>query len=108
MFRIFQETLNNILKHARAKSAQVEVVKGVDHLELIISDDGVGFDDAARNKPRSFGLRGIHERIAHLGGSVKIASSADSGTQIAIFVPLETEDGTPNTPQQALFGGSST
>jgi len=107
LFRIFQETLNNILKHAQAKSAQIEVVKGTDHLELIISDDGVGFDDAARNKPRSFGLRGIHERIAHLGGSVKIASSANSGTQIAIFVPLETEDGTPNTTQQALFGGAS-
>ncbi|OGT02489.1 MAG: hypothetical protein A2143_10360 [Gallionellales bacterium RBG_16_57_15] len=108
LFRIFQETLNNILKHAQAKSAQVEVVRGADHLEMIISDDGVGFGDAARNKPRSFGLRGIHERVEHLGGSVKIASSSGKGTQIAIFVPLETENGTSNTPQQSLFGGAST
>lgn len=108
LFRIFQETLNNILKHAHAKSAQVEVVKGEDHIELIISDDGVGFNVMALNKPRSFGLRGIHERVAHLGGSVKIASSADSGTHIAIFVPLEAESGTANTPQQSLFGGAST
>ena len=106
LFRIFQETLNNILKHAQAKNAQIEVVKGADHLELIISDDGVGFSDAARNKPRSFGLRGIHERVAYLGGTVKIASSADSGTQIAIFVPLEADDTTSITPQQALFDGA--
>lgn len=108
LFRIFQETLNNILKHAHAKNVRIEVVKGTDHLELIVSDDGVGFGDTARNKPRSFGLRGIQERVADLGGSVKIASSADSGTQIAIFVPLEAENGSANTPQQALPGAIQT
>jgi signal transduction histidine kinase len=103
LFRIFQETLNNILKHAQAKNAQIEIVKGSDHLELIISDDGIGFSDSARNKPRSFGLRGIHERVAHLGGSVKIASALGKGTQIAIFVPLEAENATTKIAQQALF-----
>jgi len=103
LFRIFQETLNNILKHAQAKNAQIEIVKGADHLELIISDDGVGFNDIARNKPRSFGLRGIYERVAHLGGTVKIASTVDKGTQIAIFIPLEAENAMPRTAQQALF-----
>ncbi|MBY0575455.1 MAG: PAS domain-containing protein [Gallionellaceae bacterium] len=102
LFRICQETLNNILKHAHAKHIQIEIVKGTDHLELIISDDGVGISDTARNKPRSFGLRGIHERVAHLGGTVKIASTLGKGTQIAIFVPLKEE-----TPQQALFGETS-
>jgi len=102
LFRICQETLNNILKHAQAKHVQIEIVKGADHLELIISDDGVGFSNTARNKPRSFGLRGIQERVAHLGGTVKIASTLGRGTQIAIFVPLKEE-----TPQQALFGDTS-
>jgi two-component system sensor histidine kinase UhpB len=101
LFRIFQETLNNILKHAHAKNAQIEIVKGADHLELIISDDGVGFSDNARAKPHSFGLRGIQERVAQLGGTVKIASSADKGTQIAIFVPLEAGDSTSKSAQQA-------
>lgn len=106
LFRIFQETLNNILKHAKARHVQVEIVKGEDHLELVIEDDGVGFDDTARNKPRSFGLRGIHERIAHLGGTVKISSVVGEGTRIAIFVPLEAESGSAKTgtTQQALFG----
>jgi len=102
LFRICQETLNNILKHAQAKHVQIEIVKGADHLELIISDDGVGFSNTARNKPRSFGLRGVQERVAHLGGTVKIASTLGRGTQIAIFVPLKEE-----TPQQALFGDTS-
>lgn len=107
LFRIFQETLNNILKHAQAKNVQIEVVKGIDHIELIISDDGVGFSDNARNKPRSFGLRGIHERVEHLGGTVKIASTLDKGTQIAIFIPLEAENTISKTAQQALFDGTS-
>lgn len=102
LFRVCQETLNNILKHAHAKHVQIEIVKGADHLELIVSDDGVGFSEAARDKPHSFGLRGIHERVAHLGGTVKIASTLGLGTQIAVFVPLPEE-----TPQQALFGGGS-
>lgn len=106
LFRIFQEALNNILKHAKAKNVQVEIVKGEDHLELIIEDDGIGFGDAARQKPRSFGLRGIHERIEHLGGTVKISSAPGKGTHIAIFLPLEGERG-GGTPQQALFDNPS-
>lgn len=98
LFRICQETLNNILKHARAKNVQIEIVRGTDHLELAISDDGIGFGEAARNKPRSFGLRGIQERVAHLGGTLTIASAPGKGTQISIYVPIREE-----TPQQALF-----
>jgi len=104
LFRIFQETLNNILKHARAKHVQVEIVRGDDHLEMIIADDGIGFTEEARNKPRSFGLRGIQERVIHLGGDVKISSAVGKGTQIAVFVPIAKGDGTAiNQFQQALF-----
>lgn len=108
LFRIVQETLNNIMKHARAKNARVEIVKGPDHLELVISDDGVGFSDNARNKPRSFGLRGIHERVAHLGGTVKISSNPERGTQIALFIPLDEEIPSPESPQQQLFNDKLT
>jgi signal transduction histidine kinase len=107
LFRIFQEALNNILKHAKAKNVQVEIVKGEDHLELIIEDDGIGFGDDARLKPRSFGLRGIHERIEHLGGTVRINSAPGKGTHIAIFLPLEGEHGNTDNHQQALFDAPS-
>ncbi|MGC2166125.1 MAG: ATP-binding protein, partial [Gallionella sp.] len=107
LFRIFQETLNNILKHSRAKNAQVEVVKGDDHLEMIVFDDGVGFDASARNKPRSFGLRGMQERVEHLGGSVKISSTTGKGTQIAIFIPLEPEQSAGNSSRNNALGVES-
>jgi len=107
LFRIFQETLNNILKHSRAKNAQVEIVKGDDHLEMIVSDDGVGFEAAARNKPRSFGLRGMQERVEHLGGSVKISSATGKGTQIAIFVPLEAEESALEPAKSNAMGAES-
>ncbi len=108
LFRIFQETLNNIMKHAQAKNVQIEIVKGEDHLELVILDDGVGFTEEARNKPRSFGLRGIHERVAHLGGTVKIASKPNGGTQIAICIPLDAESTLQESAQQQLFANKTT
>lgn len=94
LFRVFQETLNNIMKHAGAREVKVQILEtGTDHfkkyIELIVSDDGCGFDDAAQNKPRSFGLRGIQERISQLGGKVTIAARPGKGTKIAVRLPIE-------------------
>ncbi len=89
LFRVFQETLNNIMKHALAQHVQVEILSTTHrHVELIVSDDGCGFDEEARNKPRSFGLRGIQERIRQLGGKVVIVSKPGKGTKIAVSLPL--------------------
>ncbi len=94
LFRVFQETLNNIMKHAAAKQIKVQIhkagaVRTNHYVELIVSDDGCGFDEAARNKPRSFGLRGIQERIRQLGGKVTITSRPGKGTKIAVRLPPE-------------------
>lgn len=89
LFRVFQETLNNIMKHAEAKHVRIDIVKAANQAGLIVSDDGKGFDETARNKPRSFGLRGIQERIKHLGGDVKITSEPGRGTQIAVYLPFD-------------------
>lgn len=88
LFRVFQETLNNIMKHAMAKQVQVKICKTEKYVELVVSDNGKGFDESSRNKPRSFGLRGIQERIKYLGGNVKITSEPGKGAQIAVSVPL--------------------
>jgi two-component system sensor histidine kinase UhpB len=95
LFRVFQETLNNIMKHASARHIQVQILKADavcanKCIELIVSDDGCGFDETAPNKPRSFGLRGIQERIRQLGGMVTITSKPGKGTKIAVSLPLET------------------
>ncbi len=90
LFRIFQETLNNIMKHASARHVQVEIMNADRrHVELIVTDDGIGFDEKARNKPRSFGLRGIQERMRQLGGKVVIESKPGHGTRIAVSVPMD-------------------
>ena len=88
LFRVFQEILNNIMKHAAAKQAKIRILKTGEYVYLAVSDDGKGFDKTSRNKPHSFGLRGIQERIKHLGGGVEISSEPGKGTQISISVPL--------------------
>lgn len=105
LFRVFQEALNNIMKHAAAKRVQIDILKVENHVDLIVSDDGKGFDETARNKTRSFGLRGIQERIKHLGGDVRITSEPGKGTQIAVCVPLDDAGCTLNNArlQQTLF-----
>ena len=89
LFRVFQETLNNIMKHAKAQQVQVQILQHKKCLELIVADDGKGFDESDRTKPRSFGLRGIQERIYHLGGKVKIASKRGEGTRISVCLPVK-------------------
>ena len=102
LFRVFQEMLSNIMKHAAAKQVHIEIRKTDSCVDLTVSDDGKGFDKAARNKAQSFGLRSIQERIKHLGGNVRIASELGKGTQITVCVPLDNAGGSCKY-QQALF-----
>lgn len=88
LFRVFQEMLNNIMKHSMAKRVRIEISKTGKSVRLTASDDGRGFDESSRNKPCSFGLRGIMERIGHLGGTVKITSALGKGTKIVVCLPL--------------------
>ena len=104
LFRIFQESLNNIMKHARASQVKVEIYNRADGVDLIVSDNGRGFSDADRLKPRSFGLRGILERVAHFSGNVKISSTPGLGTTVAVHLPHAVADSAANgAPQQPLF-----
>ena len=95
LFRIFQETLNNITKHAGAQRVEVWINKGgsstdgaEQYVEMVVSDDGCGFDETARNKPRSFGLRGIQERALQQDGELEISSAPGKGTKISVRLPL--------------------
>lgn len=96
LFRIFQEAMNNIMKHAAAKHVEVKILKADDKsvgrcIELIVADDGCGFDETEQDKPRSFGLRGIKERIALLGGKLAITSQPGKGTKITVRLPITVE-----------------
>lgn len=85
LFRIIQEALNNIVKHAESKSAVVEIAKTREHYFLSISDDGIGFDTG---KPcTGNGLNNIRERTLLLGGTFSITSQPGNGTTIEIQIP---------------------
>jgi len=88
-YRIVQEGLTNIAKHARATSCRVHLVRTAELLRITIEDDGAGFDTALVRSPdrRGLGLIGIRERAAHLKGSVTIDSSPEFGTRLVVELP---------------------
>jgi signal transduction histidine kinase len=90
MYRILQEALTNVARHARAQVVGVLLKNEGTMLELVIQDDGAGFDSVAAMRKRSgLGLHGMQERVALLGGSVEIESRPGQGTMIRarIHVP---------------------
>jgi signal transduction histidine kinase len=90
-YRTAQEALTNVSKHAQATRVLVELAVGAGVLSLEISDNGRGLGPDDRAKERSFGLRGLHERAATVGGWVDISSSG-RGTSLILSVPLADTD----------------
>ncbi|GAB4125440.1 MAG: hypothetical protein Fur0040_07720 [Sideroxydans sp.] len=105
VFRILQEALANITKHARASQVQVALTNSPDCIDLVVRDNGCGIRDADRAKPHSFGLRGIFERVAHFGGDITLQSAPDQGTTLSVCIPHHAPNRppTPTDIQQTLF-----
>ena len=105
LFRIFQETLTNIMKHAHASQVKVDIRTRSNGVDLIVSDNGHGMHETDRQKPRSFGLRGMQERIAHFNGHMHISSIPGKGTTVAVHIPHADLDAAAYKilPQQTLF-----
>ncbi|HIX69811.1 sensor histidine kinase [Enterococcus diestrammenae] len=87
LFRVVQELLSNTLRHAKAKELEVYLHKIDQNVLLRVIDDGVGFD-TSQQKAGSYGLMNIRERIAGIGGTLKIISFKGQGTSIEIKVPV--------------------
>jgi two-component system, NarL family, sensor histidine kinase DevS len=85
IFRIVQEALTNVVKHARAQRVSVLVTRADGRIRAVIEDDGTGFDPGAADG--GIGLIGMRERIELLDGSLVVESSATSGTTVAVEVP---------------------
>lgn len=92
VFRIFQESINNIVKHAGAKRVSVVLRTVGDHLEGAISDDGMGFDSGTvvtgNNGRWAVGLIGMRERVHLLCGTIEIQSSPEAGTSVSFRIPI--------------------
>ncbi|GAB3467029.1 hypothetical protein GCM10027321_33980 [Massilia terrae] len=88
LFRIFQEALTNIAKHADATRVTVSLRRERRKLELCIRDNGRGLAPGDRLKPESFGLRGMHERAEALGGTLTLSAEPGAGTMVTITIRL--------------------
>lgn len=92
VFRIFQETMTNISRHARASEVDVKLEKTNGFISLSVRDNGVGIDSNQVLAPDSFGLIGMRERAQSLGGDITIISTPGNGTTIEVQIPYNKED----------------
>lgn len=87
LFRICQESMSNIAKHASAKKVRLDITALAKEIVLTISDDGVGIKSSDMFKANSFGLRGMQERVAALHGSFNIDQTGECGTVVTVRLP---------------------
>jgi signal transduction histidine kinase len=88
IYRVCQEALNNVAKHAAATAVEVQLFRDADAVTLEITDNGRGFDPAALENTSRFGVLGMRERAHGYGGWVELNSRPDRGTTVMLSVPL--------------------
>jgi two-component system sensor histidine kinase UhpB len=88
IYRIFQEALTNVARHARAERLKIKLHEQADNIILEVTDNGIGITEEQIFNPKSFGLTGIQERVHLLGGEAKIIGVPNSGTTVHVNIPL--------------------
>ena len=107
VYRILQEALTNVARHARATRVAVELTRGECGLALVVQDDGVGFVEVNRQGgPPGLGLRGMRERVTLLGGSIQIQSRPGHGTIVRAHIPVKTDCAPPPAKTAAALNTS--
>ncbi len=91
LFRCFQETLTNVLKHAQATEARVSLKRTSNGIVLTVTDNGVGIGKEDLSKTGCFGLLGIRERVYPWGGKVTVSCARNKGTTVEVTIPLQRE-----------------
>lgn len=86
LYRIAEEALNNIVRHAQATRISVRLRQSTDQVELVVKDDGIGFDAAADSPNGHYGLDGIHERALLIDGDLNITSQPGRGTVVRVTI----------------------
>lgn len=92
LYRVAQESLNNVLKHAQATEVSIRIQREPRAIHCSIRDNGVGFDAqaiTARGGEQGFGLKGMRERLSVVGGALQINAAPNAGTEIVVHIPME-------------------
>jgi signal transduction histidine kinase len=92
IFRIVQESLTNVTRHAEASRVEINLSRTLNDIIVEVRDNGKGFDSASVSKKKSFGLLGMRERAAVLGGHIDVTSSRKQGTVVRVRIPMKDEE----------------
>jgi len=100
LFRIVQEALTNVIKHAQARTVRISLSYGREMVRIRVADDGQGFDPhaAGSGKRSSWGLKNMEERASLLGGRFEVHSSLGEGTVVEASIPDLQEESDENPP----------
>ncbi|RYY62850.1 MAG: tetratricopeptide repeat protein [Chitinophagaceae bacterium] len=88
LYRVIQECVNNVIKHANASSLDISIIRDNDGISATIEDNGTGFDAAAKEHADGIGLKNIQARIGYLKGTIDLDSAPGRGTMIGLHVPV--------------------
>jgi signal transduction histidine kinase len=92
IYRVVQEALHNVAKHANASTVTIDMRREGDWVKLLIEDDGVGISSKPIPGRQTFGMAGMRERIGNLGGKMKVTSPPGNGTRIEVSAPATYSD----------------
>ncbi|XOS91612.1 sensor histidine kinase [Brevibacillus laterosporus] len=106
-FRLVQECLNNVYKHAKANFVQIKVEFQLENMFIVVKDDGIGFNvSEVSKKGQSFGIMGMKERCQLLNGRIGITSNNKEGTRVVFQIPLQPASVFKSTGKQGVnYGG---
>jgi PAS domain S-box-containing protein len=93
LYRVVQESLRNVARHSGTKNAKVKLIGSREAIDLLVADDGVGFDLQQSRARGGLGLASMEERINLLSGKLQIESQSGSGTRLMVHIPLRREPG---------------
>ena len=88
IYRIIQEVVSNVLKHAKANNLYISLTRREHDLNIIIEDDGIGFDVEQARKSGGMGLKNISTKVSHLGGDLVFDSKKGHGSTVIIDINL--------------------
>lgn len=90
LYRVIQETVNNVIKHAKATLLDITILHETDGIDVLVEDNGIGFlyKEKVNSNTAGLGLQNIQNRVAYLKGTVEWSSATDKGTVVAIHIPL--------------------
>ncbi|MBN2298126.1 MAG: histidine kinase, partial [Deltaproteobacteria bacterium] len=91
IFRVFQETLTNITRHAKATKVDVRMRKVNGSISLAVKDNGIGIPRNEVINPKAFGLIGMRERVSDWGGDIQISGRQGKGTTVKVNIPLKAQ-----------------